>query len=131
MIKADQNEENLTPSERTRNKVTGPVRLYFQSTENNKKSKLVKKLLESKDKNDDINFKAGFEFSDLISGQILLPNKSNELEEKLFQYGKQINKKCGELEINVKFSNTFCVHYTLPSFEKHESIIFEGVQMPA
>ena len=67
MIKADQNEENLTPSERTRNKVTGPVRLYFQSTENNKKSKLVKKLLESKDKNDDINVKAGFEFSDLIS----------------------------------------------------------------
>ena len=119
MIKADQNEENLTPSERIRNKVTGPVRLYFQSTENNKKSKLVKKLLESKDKNDDINVKAGFEFSDLISGQILLPNKSNELEEKLFQYGKQINKKCGELEINVKFSNTFCVHYTLPSFEKH------------
>lgn len=29
MIKADQNEENLTPSERIRNKVTGPVRLYF------------------------------------------------------------------------------------------------------
>ena len=35
MIKADQNEENLTPSERTRNKVTGPVRLYFYSTEIN------------------------------------------------------------------------------------------------
>ena len=29
MIKADQNEENLTSSERIRNKVTGPVRLYF------------------------------------------------------------------------------------------------------
>ena len=29
MINADQNEENLTPSERIRNKVTGPVRLYF------------------------------------------------------------------------------------------------------
>ena len=29
MIKADENEENLTPSERIRNKVSGPVRLYF------------------------------------------------------------------------------------------------------
>ena len=77
--------------------------------------------------NDDINLKAGFEFSDLIAGQILLPNKSNESEEKIIQYGKEINKKCGELEINVEFSNTFCVHYTLPSFEKHESKIFEEV----
>lgn len=68
MIKADENEKNLTPSERIRNKVFGPVRLYFQNNDDNKKSKAVKKLLEGVKENDNIHLKAGFEFSDLIAG---------------------------------------------------------------